>query len=745
MSPFLSPSCRLVVPFLAALALAAGCGRPDELQAAGEPRKVYDLVAEFPTAEVVRPTVLIDFDKPAARRRLLSGWSFPESQGDGAAVWSQEVAELEFLVDEVRDLTVHLRCAPAEGAVRPAIVLAINGNTWRHQRLKGTLKRYASLNLPAELLRPGRNLLRITYLSAGRPALPSGRDRVRWDWIRWRPDRAKPTPRPLARSDRSDRKTLFLPVGARLDFFLELPPNGVLKIGKLQPRGAAAGRLQVLWQGAGGDESTLAQATSGAHDVLLPAAGGDGRLSLLALGNGTPATGADGFLMFQPAVHTGAPRRVADGGPAAGPRPNIVLYLIDTLRADHLGCYGYSLDTSPRIDRFAERAALFENAQAQSPWTRSSVASVLTGLLPQIHGANDDDDALAREIVTLAELLRQAGYRTLAVTGNGNAGQGAGFGQGFDAFVHLRQPRGKGTVARSTELNDRAFALLAEHDPDQPFFLFVHTVDPHAPYDPPQPFRDRFAAAVDDPELGSVERMLQVNRRRDIPEQLVVDLLALYDAEIAANDASFGALLDELEERGFYDDSLIMLVSDHGEEFYDHGGWAHGKTLYAEMLDTPLIVKLPGMEEGSRIPSIAEHIDLLPTVADALGLGVPEAVNGRSLLPVLSGEVPADWSDRAVAHFDLRGRTFTSLIDGSWKIIQNRGGDRDRVPELYDRRQDPREQKNLAARHADLAQLLVSIRRSEEAEAGEAFESRKIDISNKLKMREELKALGYLQ
>ena len=162
--------------------------------------------------------------------------------------------------------------------------------------------------------------------------------------------------------------------------------------------------------------------------------------------------------------------------------------------------------------------------------------------------------------------------------------------------------------------------------------------------------------------------MLGVNRRKEIPDQLIADLLALYDAEIAANDASFGALLAELEQRGLYDDSLIILLSDHGEEFYDHGGWTHGRTLYAEMLDTPLIVKLPDMEDGVRVSEIAEHIDLLPTVADYLGLGVPEGVQGRSLLPVMRRSVPADWRDRAMAHFDLRGRVLTSLVDGSWKM-----------------------------------------------------------------------------
>ncbi len=730
--------------------LLGGCSTPAEESAPAPaapagPRQVHDLIERFSAAEVLQPTAEIDFADPASRQGLLSGWAIPARAGDDGKprpVWSKETAELEFYVDGVGKLQVAMRCAPRVGTTPPRLSFQVNGSPWEEFPLQRGMRRYL-VHLPAELLQPGRNRLRIVTSAAdGAP----GDHRVRWQWIRFHPDSARTTSRPMVRAD---RQALFIPYGTRVDYFLELPPHSAVQVAKLRNRGDSGGRLRILWQPVGEEERIVAEPSTGEELelALVADAGASGRLSFLAVGSRPAAAPSAGVLLFAPAVHTrSAAARAAEPLAAERPQgspPNIVLYLIDTLRADHLGCYGYGLDTSPHIDRFAETAVLFDNAQAQSPWTRSSVASVMTGLLPQVHGANDDDDALAAEIVTLAELLRAAGYRTVAVTGNGNAARGAGFAQGFDVFDH--RPRREGEeLPRSSELNTRTFPFLEQQGAERPFFLLVHTIDPHAPYDPPQPFRSRFAATVDDPELGSVERMVSLGRYRDaVPGELIDQLVALYDAEIAANDHSFGALVAELRKHGLYDNSLIILLSDHGEEFYDHGGWVHGKTLHAEMLDTPLIVKLPGMTAGRRAAEIAQHVDLLPTIADTLGLAVPDGVHGRSLLPILRGAASADGSDRALAHLDLRGRLSTSFIDGRWKIIQKLQPET--FPELYDRQDDRGEQHNLAAEQPDLARLMASIRKSEEAAAGEAFEPPQIDISEKIKMRQELKALGYIQ
>ncbi|MCP3959049.1 MAG: sulfatase [bacterium] len=437
--------------------------------------------------------------------------------------------------------------------------------------------------------------------------------------------------------------------------------------------------------------------------------------------------------------------------------------LVDTLRADHLGCYGYPRPTSPAIDAFADEAVLFENTLAQSSWTRSSVASMMTGTVPTVHGVHDRDDALAAEAKTLAELLAAESYETAAFLTNRSVGPSFGFQQGFDTFELFDRQETEALYPKSDAVNREVFQWLDERG-EEPFFLYVHTMDPHAPYAPPAEMREEIAPDVGSGELDTEEQVvfeeLLASRSTRFGEssafgsvtwlqalgqgliaatpERTADLVALYDAEISFNDRSFGIFLDQLRRRGLYDDALIFFVGDHGEEFADHGGWSHGLTLFQEQLRVPFLVKLPaGAHGGTRSRELAQHVDLMPTVLDALGLPLPDDVQGRSLLP--SPRSTASEPRPGYSHLDLDGRRAASLVEGRFKLTCDQTIDE--TCRVYDLENDPAESIDLTAERPVLAGYLRSRMRTFQTEAP-ALDAPQVEIDPEL--RERLEALGYL-
>jgi arylsulfatase A-like enzyme len=455
-----------------------------------------------------------------------------------------------------------------------------------------------------------------------------------------------------------------------------------------------------------------------------------------------------------PGVEAAAEAPGADDEEGGTPRPNVLIYLIDTLRADHLGLYGYPRPTSPRIDAFGADATVFLDAQAQTSWTRTAVASILTGLLPQSHGVRDRDDALAPPVATLAEILAVAGYRTAGFITNGNVEPAFGTGQGFELYDYLSESKERVEFHQlSDRLNEAAFAWLerwhATPEPDRaPFFLYLHATDPHAPYTPPEPFRRRFAPKVA-PERGYLDHVHAVSAGSEpAPPGTAEAWRQLYDGEIAFNDHQFGELIDRLKALDLYDSTLIVLIADHGEEFFEHGGWEHGKTLYAEQLRVPLVIRLPGGEgAGREVAELADQIDVLPTILDHLGLEPPAPVDGRSLLPFLRGDPAAvePWAaEPSFAELRLDAKEMQSAVAGGWKLILDDSEFQRAGPvELFHVADDPAETRNLHPHHpleeGFLAQHLraLGIHRPEPA-----FDADTAEIDEELKGR--LEALGYL-
>jgi arylsulfatase A-like enzyme len=343
------------------------------------------------------------------------------------------------------------------------------------------------------------------------------------------------------------------------------------------------------------------------------------------------------------------------------------------------------------LARLAEDAIVFEHARSTSSWTRTAAASLLTGLSPQRHRVFDRLDIAAAELLTLPEILQGHGYQTVAWSGNPNVLATWGFAQGFDEFVDLAIIPYK---SQKTDAAPMFEAILKKVDEvgAAPIFCYLHLMDPHNPYLPP-PELVR--------EVGADEALAGTHPAGHGAGQGDLPTYQSYLAEIVDVDAQLGRFLDVLAERGLYDESIVLVTSDHGEEFGDHGGRFHGRTLFEEVLRVVGILKLPSGEmAGSRVAQPVDLADLMPAVLRGAGLPVPEGLDGRSPL-----EGPPQPRPR-VATLELDGRSYTSVLDGEWKLILERGGGR---PQLFDLRRDPQETENLFEAQPDVARKLGSI------------------------------------
>lgn len=307
------------------------------------------------------------------------------------------------------------------------------------------------------------------------------------------------------------------------------------------------------------------------------------------------------------------------------PKPDVIVYLIDTLRRDHLGCYNYPLETSPNIDAFAQDATLFRDLTPMSSWTRPSVASLLTGTMDYTHHVLGREDRLPAGLPSLARTLGAAGWRTHALMVNPVAGSSFGFGGDFHWHEEFWRHNRKVDWPDDTKAADRAVASIAESG-GEPLFLYLHTMAPHRDYTPAPGYAERF---MPDRFVGTAQ---QVRTFRD---------MALYDAEIRFSDDQFARVIAALKQAGRYDNALIVLLADHGEQFMEHGEMAHAASLHFAELGVPLLVKLPGNVRTAlpRREPVA-MADIAPTILRALGLEVPPAMEGRSLMPmIVPGEV----------------------------------------------------------------------------------------------------------
>jgi arylsulfatase len=447
-------------------------------------------------------------------------------------------------------------------------------------------------------------------------------------------------------------------------------------------------------------------------------------------------------------------------------RPNIVLLVVDTLRADHLGSYGYPRPTSPVLDALAAKGTLFVDVTASSSWTRPSIGSLFTSRLPSEHRAVSVRESLDPDLPTLAERLRDSGYRTLGISGNfPHVHHKSGLARGFETFVSLSLladepkhdtlmriplwPDAPGTPFRAPtaeEVNERVFAELPEPG-DRPLFLYVHYMDPHSGYLAPERFRALFessSAPIPSPPEASSDYVVDLAAgRAEAQEGERERLVDLYDAEIRYVDSEIGRLLAELDARGYGQDTVVVVLSDHGEEFADHGGWFHGITLHGELLRVPLIFRdwRGELETGLRRDPV-ELLDVPVTLLALANVEPAPGMRGRALFgtPERSGG-----SRVAELHPGVREERTgplqhrVAVARGGWKVLVDREG----TASLYQLERDPDEQSPLPADHPSAPASLV---REARAAASALAGSRATDPSTlSPEEREALRALGYAE
>ena len=408
-------------------------------------------------------------------------------------------------------------------------------------------------------------------------------------------------------------------------------------------------------------------------------------------------------LLNRPApLHTKAPAGIPPGLENA---PNVILIGVDTLRADRLSCYGYAASQTPNIDALAAGGVRYADMTAQASWTKPSFATILTSLYPSSHTAIGKPDRLPQAVTTLAEALAAGGYHTGGIVNNVSISPAFGFEQGFAYFKYLSPSYLFGAGESASQLglyqglrrvwarvtggriyprnfyqdasvvNREAIQWLTDNKGTR-FFLFVHYMDPHDPYfEHPYNGRGYARAGNQNPDPA-----------------LAPTFSGLYDGEVRYLDEYLGALFDWLKAVGLYDNALIVLTSDHGEEFQEHGGWWHGQTLYQEQIAVPLVVKYPGgARAGTVVTDLVRSLDVAPTVLDASGLPVPDTMLGLSLWS--DSEPP----DSVFAEEDLEGNRVYAVRSGEWKFIRANAGNPRGLPteSLYNLTGDPGEQQPL--------------------------------------------------
>jgi arylsulfatase A-like enzyme len=415
------------------------------------------------------------------------------------------------------------------------------------------------------------------------------------------------------------------------------------------------------------------------------------------------------------------------------PRGAIVL-LIDTCRADEVGS-----TVTPNLVELAQTATTFPRATSPAPWTLPAVASLLTSTYPTVHGAAGryPEFGALRGVRTGAEVLADAGVRTAAIVNCPFLDPALGLGRGFDRFDYYAEHGPE--IRTAAETLDGALAWLRGVGGER-FFLFVHLFDAHMDFDPPEPWRSRFLEGEPRPLEGPFAGVTRW-RRSGAPPEVRRYARALYRAELAAVDDAIGRFVDALAADGLLDEIALVVTADHGEEFWEHGQFEHGHTLYEELIRVPLLVRAPGRGDVREIGARVGLVDVLPTLCDLLGVAPPAGFEGRSLVPLLEGK-RSPGETEAYSEAILYGPEWKAITGERWKLVRRED---DGSIALFDLEADPGETRNLAESDAARVRAMEArlddwIRRCE-ARAESVPAAAVVDMDAEVMSR--LRTLGY--
>lgn len=660
-------------------------------------RTHVDLMALAHLADVDRGGIRIDFGTPARMKytmgRWRNEWGTDGSQGERTFTRLGQTGKVWFHLDRATPLTLRLRLRKVG---TPNLVVYLNGQTLRTVELGDGVQTH-DVPVPVEHVRAGENELMIRATATA--AVGGSQVSVEMDSIDiLRGDSpaegaGAPAFASLVQDDvgpeGAKRRAVVLPAGTTASWYVQVPERAKLVFGA---RGEPAGRVRVGIRPAIGEARDLLEADTGSEwaDRALSLEDYAGQVVRLDF----EARAEEGSVALSaPQIVVPLPERAR---PEAQAR-NAVVLTIDTLRASKLRPYNARTRVrTPAFDAFVEEAALFENPQAPENWTKPSVASILTSLFPMTHRTKQDASRLPSAALTLGEIYQQAGFRTAAFLANGYVSDRFGFDQGWHHYTnYIRE-------GRSTEAENvfREAAAWIEQNREQRFFVYIQTIDPHVPYDPPDEFLrmydpnpERYTGIVRNRmtgwQLGEAK-----TGRLTFSEADAARLAALHDGEISYHDRELGRFIEKLRELELYDDTIFVITSDHGEEFDEHGSWGHGHSVYQELLHVPLAIRWKAAgAAGLRIGDVVSTMDIAPTVLEATGVEVPDVFEGRSLLGYLHGAPPPG---PAVAFSDFLDDRRV-IRAGRWKLVL-RGN---LTWTMFDLEEDPGEQRQLTARDAN--------------------------------------------
>jgi len=761
---------------LITFALLAGGGCRSHISLEGTVQQL-DLVELFAWAEAWGPVELLDLGTGEHKLNTLDGLYFAEREPDGRTFswsWGEETSFL-LTCPAIRPRTIAIRCRrlAVEALEGVEVAVSLNG------RQLGTFApgtEYVDhrLEAPAEAWNVGDNFLALRYSDDVYlpDVFPGSRDTrrvaVQLDALLIAAGgRAAEEPEAICVED--DR--IALPLPADLAWHVQAPEGGLLAFG-CEPGSAMTLQVTVTTDGGSPVEVFQRRFRAGEkgnrHIVDLDKWAG--RFIRLTFSvdpvEGSGAETGQAFAhLVRPEIRTSVPDprqipaapAVQAGIPADRQPPDILIYVMDALRAGNLSTYGYQRRTSPVLDRWSRKGLLFRNAFSQAPNTTPSVKSLFTGrYLPFTgHGILSEDHQ------TLAQVFSRAGYATALFTNNPNLGSKVGYHRGFDHVAHEIVFRRKPVKDFARQATDAVMHWVGDIPSGQPYFAYVHTIHPHNPYEAPFPFDHMFLPPEqrDRAEDLSTEALLDFAHGE---QQMGVDTLErmrdFYDGDILYNDLELGRLLAWLRVSGRNRDTVIAFSADHGEELADHGGLLHGYTLYDEQIHVPLIFLPPSGGPGRVIADNVCLVDLAPTVFELSGIGDTPPVEGESLTTFITGGSDAAAGNRTVYASASSAVGLFTLRTGKWKYVfaprtrhlwgMGQGLGRTRVLHyVFDLENDPGEQINLASsdqitRKAFQARLLAWIDSQARQDDAAEDQGQMPDLDEETKQR--LRDLGYL-
>ncbi len=435
---------------------------------------------------------------------------------------------------------------------------------------------------------------------------------------------------------------------------------------------------------------------------------------------------------------------------------NVILIVIDALRADHLGCYGYKRDTSPNIDKFAKEGVLFSRAFSHGPQTLISIPSIFTSLYPGVHKVFKDGASLADKIITLPQILRKRGYITAAFVGE-QLGGISNFSQRFELYIIGKRDQTYSWMFISHWLNDKTINWL--RNKPSTFFLYLHYFDIHAPYKPVPPYDKIFyPEPIDAGTKSFIHNLIWESNEESIADKKKLTnphcfnyLISQYDGKIKYVDKEIGALLEELEKLGLSKNTLVILTSDHGEGFLEHKKLFHGYGLYEELIHVPLIMRLPGIiPQDKVVPNLVRHIDIVPTILDILNIRSNSIMQGISLSTLIRAKDTPKLDSFSEAYSGDRMH-LKGIRTDKWKFIETSDVITNAYSyELYDLENDSRELNNLVKEKPKevslfkkkLGDYTFSCQKIRRSILGKDFIDKPVILDAETKER--LRSLGYM-